>query len=232
MLLVFVLNALGGSQGVCSNLSDEIKARQLNQQGIKSLEKGNNGEALKVFSQVIGKKPDSEVVHYNLGTTFLANQENEKSESELNLAVQSSASTEIRFAALFNRAWAKYNLKRTDEALADLREALKLKPNSVEVRKNIEMFLANSQQGSGGDKDQKDQKNQEQNQNQNQNQNQQPQTGPTPKPTPKPFKSEQLSQQDVSKILEEIKRQEDEIRERMQREKKDNGKETSREKDW
>jgi hypothetical protein len=38
-----------------------------------------------------------------------------------------------------------------------------------------------------------------------------------------------LSQQDVGRILEEIKRQEDQVREKMQRE---GGKDAPRDKDW
>jgi len=119
--------------------------------------------------------------------------------------------------------------------LRSFQEALRLKPDSKEVKKNIELMIASG----GGDGDGEQQKQQEGKDKQDNKDGQgqkppekpqdQPKKGPTPKPTPKPFQSDQLNQQDVGRILEEIKRQEDQIRDRIQRE---GAKDAPRDKDW
>ena len=54
---------------------------------------------------------------------------------------------------------------------------------------------------------------------------------PTPRPTPQNFKSKDLSENDVRRILEELKRQEQEIRAKQYKENK-NTPESQIEKDW
>jgi tetratricopeptide (TPR) repeat protein len=215
---------------------DEFRGIRENNRAVGDLKSEKPVEALDGFSKALGDLPDDPTVHYNLGTSFQANKDAAKAASEYDVALTLNPAPELAFKINFNRALAYAELKKYDEALSAFQAALILKPDSKEVKKNIELLLqsgdgdgqSDNQQQKPNDKPDDKSKDPKQNQ-QQPNQQQQPQTGPTPKPTPRPFKSEQLSQQDVGRILEELKRQEDQIREKMQRE---GGKDAPRDKDW
>jgi tetratricopeptide (TPR) repeat protein len=225
--------------------ASEIQGILRNNEGVRKLESGRRVEAYDRFTDALVDLPFSGEVHYNLGNSFLANKEFEKALNEYVQAIKtspgdSSREKDVQFKAYFNSAIALTELKKTDEALDLYQKALDLEPDSIEAKTNIELLTQQSQGGGQGDnqdknkdkKDQKDQKDQKQGEGQDkkdqqkkpENQNQQ-----KPQPTPRPFKSEQLNQQDVSKILEELKRQEEQIRAKMQRE---GAKDAPRDKDW
>lgn len=235
---VMVLIAVGGLAAEArAGVVDEFRGVRENNRAVGDLKAERPVEALDGFSKALGNLPDDPVVHYNLGTSFSANKDAAKAASEYDVALSLNPSPELAFKINFNRASAYAEQKKFDEALAAFQAALKLKPDSKEVKKNIELLLqsgdgdgqSDNQQPKPNEKPDDKNKDQKQNQSQPNQQQQQPQTGPTPKPTPRPFKSEQLSQQDVGRILEELKRQEDQIREKMQRE---GGKDAPRDKDW
>lgn len=190
-------------------------------------------EALDGFSKSLEELPDRPEVHFNIATSFMALKDDDKALKEFDVALRMNPSPELAFKIYFNRAQILATKKNTPGALDSYQRALEIQPNSNEVKTNIELLMAAGEGGGDGDEksDKKDPNKQDpkgDGQNQKQDQ-QQPQQGPTPKPTPRPFKSEQLSNQDVNRILEELKRQEDQIREKMQRE---GGKDAPREKDW
>jgi Ca-activated chloride channel family protein len=200
-------------------------------------------EALDGFSKSLEHLPDRAEVHFNIATSFMALKEDDKALKEFDVALRTNPAPDLEFKIHFNRAQVLATKKETARALDSYQNALRLNPDSVEVKTNIELLIASGEGGGDGDEkndkkdpnkqdqngDQQNQPDQKQDQKQEQKQEQKPQQGPTPKPTARPFKSEQLSNQDVSRILEELKRQEDQIRERMQRE---GGKDAPREKDW
>jgi Ca-activated chloride channel family protein len=160
-----------------------------------------------------------------------------------------SRQADVSFRAHFNAAIALTELKKNDEALAHYQAALEILPQSVEVKTNIELLAQQDSGGGQGDdkddkKDQKDQKDKKDKNDKKDNKDQKDKDDqnkdkpkpdpkdknePKAKPTPRPFKSQELNQQDVGRILEELKRQEDEIRSKMQR---DGAKDAPRDKDW
>jgi Ca-activated chloride channel homolog len=164
---------------------------------------------------------------------------------------------EVKFYALFNSATALTEMKKIDEALATYQQALEIHPDSVEVKTNIELITkSQSGDGQGDSQDQKDQKDQKDNKDKkdgkgkdnkddkdkkddkkddkdSKNDQQKPPpkytNEPKQKPTPHPFKSEDINQQDVGRILEELKHQEEAIRARIQ---DHDVKEAPPDKDW
>lgn len=230
---LFVL-ALGASDVAHAS---ELDGVLLNNQAVRRFKQEQPVEALDGFSKSLGHLPDQAEVHFNIATSFMALKEDDKALKEYDVALRLGPEPELAYKIHYNRAQILASQKQTAEALRSYQEALKVRPDSKEVKTNIELLMM-SGEGSGEGENNDDKQNQNDKQNQDQKQNQQnqqqqqqqkPQSGPTPKPTPKPFKSEQLSQQDVSRILEELKRQEDQIRERMQRE---GGRDAPLEKDW
>lgn len=235
--VLFVLLMSATASEARAGAVDEFRGIRANNRAVGELKAERPVEALDGFSRALGDLPDEPTLHFNLGTSFMANRDAAKAVSEYEVALAMRPSPELAFKIHFNRAIAYAGEKKYDEALAAFQEALKIKVDSKEVKKNIELLLqagagdgqSDDQQQQPNDKPEDKGKDQKDQKDQNKDQKQQPPTGPTPKPTPRPFKSEQLSQQDVGRILEELKRQEDQIREKMQRE---GGKDAPRDKDW
>ncbi len=214
--------------------ADEFKGVRQNNKAVGAFKDERFVEALDGFTKSLSELPDSAEVHFNVGAGFMANKDDEKALTEFDVALKMNPSAETGFKAHFNRGLIYGSKKKVPEALDSYQRALELKPDSAETKHNIELLIASGEgegEGEGKSDPGKDGKEPKKPQDgkDEKPQDQPPQTGPTPKQTPRPFKSEQLSQQDVGKILEELKRQEDQIREKMQRE---GGKETPRDKDW
>jgi tetratricopeptide (TPR) repeat protein len=225
--------------------ANDLRGIIRNNEGVARTGKGKSMEAYDKFTKSMVDLPFSGTVHYNLGNTFLANKEFDKALSEYQQAIRMSSPQDkntrsTRFNALFNSAIALTELKRVDEALQSYQMALEIEPDSVETKTNIELLTASSQ-GGGGEGDQKDKK--EDKKDGEGDKKEEPKDGdgdkdkkPPPKSgkdkkkdQPKPFKSEDLSEQDMNRIMEEIKRQEEQIRAKSQRE---GAKEAPPDKDW
>jgi len=217
---------------------------QYNEDGITKYQKEDYGNAFDNFAKALARDPFNPAFHLNLGDSFYKNGELPKAISEYE-AVESSpkATAEEKFKAMFNAGNASIETKDIPKALRYYQRALDYDPDSLEVKTNIELALK-QQQGGGGKSDDKDKKDQQQgnndkqqqdqkqnNQDQKKDQNQNPQTQPTPKPQPHGFKSQALNESDVRRILEELKRQEEAIRAKQYKERRDTP-ERQIEKDW
>ena len=193
-----------------------------NRRGLSELQKKSYFPAYRQFLSGLETDPLNINLHLNIALSSELNEDFEKAEAGYRgiLGLLPKDSPE-RFAPLFNLGGVLARQKKIKEALAAYQQALDLQPDSKEVKTNIELLW---QQGGGGgsgdsqedkknDKDQKgqqsqdskDQKDQNKNQNQREEQKQK-------RPQPKPFDSKELSPQDVKKILDEIKNQEQAIR--------------------
>jgi tetratricopeptide (TPR) repeat protein len=81
-----------------------------------------------------------EVIHYNLGNVFYALGETTASEDEWNKAL-GGADPELQFRTLFNMGNLYYELSQYRSAFESFREALILKPDSKETKRNMELTL-------------------------------------------------------------------------------------------
>lgn len=208
-----------------------------NNQGIEYLKGEENYQAYQKFIEGLAKAPFQPELHLNLGLSFVANEEFEKALKEFKMAAKLAADNEnLQFQALFNAAQSAGQEGDIAQALELYQQALELYPDSQEVKTNIEL-LWKGQQGKGkGKKENQDQKQKEDGQEQEQegqgqkkkDQDQQGQPEQQKK-QPKSFESRELSKDDVRKILEELKDQEQEIRAKQY----DKGlKEAPNDKDW
>ena len=205
--------------------ASELSGIWRNNSGVKDFKDEKAGEAHEKFAKSLSDLPFEAAVHFNLGTTFLARKEYEKALQELRTTGElAKDNPTLQFLSYFNAAHAATAMKKVDQALQLYQEALALAPDSKEVKTNIEL-LTQQQQGKGqGDGEP------------NQDPNDQDQSGSGQAPPkqsqgqqPKPYQGKDLSEQDVKKILEELKQQDQEVRARYQREKV---KESPKEKDW
>ena len=216
-------------------LADWKTAIEKNHQGIEELEAELNGAAQKSFIESIAESDQYEANHLNLGLTFELDKELKKALSEYLVALKKTKDPQLKFASLFNAARVFGETKQVGMALAFYQKALEMKPDSREVKTNIELLIKKQQQQGGGGskndkKDKKDNKKDQKKKDDEKNKD-----DPNRKVVnrrekqPKPFKSKELSKKDVDQILQELKNQEQKIRKEQN---KKSSKEKPRDKDW
>ncbi len=213
-----------------------------NNDGIEKYRSENYQEAFNGFAGALSGDPFNPLYHFNLGDTFFKAGDYPKAFAEFEAAEsQPSANPEIKYLSMFNAGNTALAAKDIPKALGYYQRALEYNPKSVETKTNIELALKEQQkQGGGGDsKDQKDKKDpkdqnkgdQDKDKDDDKGRQKPPGNQPTPKPTAQPFDSKALNENDVRRILEELKRQEQEIRAKQDKNKK-NAPEKPVEKDW
>jgi tetratricopeptide (TPR) repeat protein len=225
----------------------QLETVQLNKEGAQLLKQQSFLLAQEKFLKALSLDPFLDALHVNLGLALEGQGQVEKAVASYLTALKYSSSDQVRFVALFNLGQIYVKDKKIDEALSYYQMALDLKPDSIETKTNIELLV--QQGGAGGkgssddkDKDQKDKKNQQGSGEEDQKKDDKkddkgdkdkeqdkPKQYEKNKPQPKKFKSEDLTQGDVNKILGEIKQQEQKIRQDYNRKEV---KEKPRDKDW
>lgn len=215
---------------------------RLNNEGVEHYQNEQFYEAYKKFAESLGEEPFDPYLQSNLGHSFLNNEEKEKALAAFKAAkdlAEKSGDREAIYGTKFNLATMYATTGNVPGALKLFQECLDMDPGEEGVqlvRENIEkMWQSQQGQGQGGQDDQK-QKNQDQQDGEGQ-QDQQKQQDPNQgeqqqeqkKKKPKPFDSKQLTKDDVRKILEELKNQEQKIRAEVY---EGQGKERPRDKDW
>ncbi len=212
-----------------------------NNKAVDLLNKKKNHQAHKRLMDALVNQPLSPFLHYNLGHAFYQNKNFEQAIKQFESASRMTSDKEIQFKSLFNAAESANQKGDIDRALEYYQLALKLKPEALEVKTNIELLMSRSKKNKQSKQDKK---------NQQQRQDEQPQESEKDKRSQQEqgspreqrkktenknqFKSKELTSKDVEKILEELKRQEEKVRGQfMQREQKQRkaGKEFI-EKDW
>ena len=203
------------------------------------MEKKESYKAYQKFIDGLAKAPFDPALHINLGLSFEINEEYDKALKEYEIVAHDErVIPSLRFVANFNAARIKAHLKDIPGAVARYQAALDFNPESKEAKTNIELLWDG--QGGGGQGGDKNQDQQDQNQDQQQNKEQQKDQKDKQKqgaddkqqqkkPQPQKFESKELTQQDVQKILDEIKNQEQQIRAEYD---KKNMREVPREKNW
>jgi Ca-activated chloride channel family protein len=199
-----------------------------NRDGIKKFEEKSYFPSYQEFMKALEDDPLNPELHLNIARALEANEEFEKAEQAYRgaLKILPKDSTR-RFETLFNLAGVQAKNKKIELALDTYQLALEMDPDSVEVKTNIELLWQGGGEGEGDgeqSQDPKDQKGKGEGEQEDQK------TPPKKeKPQPKPFSSKELSPQDVKKILDEIKNQEQGIR----ADENDKGaKQAQPEKDW
>jgi Ca-activated chloride channel homolog len=200
-----------------------------NNQAVDHIQKKQVLEAHEDFLQLLSKEPFHPIYQFNLATSFFATEDLDKSIKMYNeLKKLDPLPPTVSFALYYNLGVLYGLSKDIDKALENYQKALEFNPDSKEVKTNIELLFKGGKGGGKGDKQDKEQKekgdkeDEQQKEPQefsNKNQNQQPDQ----------FNGKDMSKNDVNKILDELKKQEQKIR--AQHERKGN-KEADHEKAW
>lgn len=208
-----------------------------NREGIKKFGEKSYLGAYQNFLHALEDDPLNPELHLNMALTFEMNEEYEKAEKAYkNVLKLLPANSPRRFEALFNLGGVLAKEKKIDEALSAYQAALDMVPDSKEVKTNIELLWQNGD-GQGDNQnqnqDKKDQKGKGQDQNQQDGKDKKDKDkdyqDQQKEKKPKPFESQELTPQDVKKILDEIKNQEQAIR---AQEYERNAKDAPKGKDW
>ncbi len=220
------------------SLANFLQSIPLNNEGVQLLKDESHFQAYQKFVEALSHEPLSPWIHINLGLSFLRNEEPEKALGEFETAsILAQDNPEAQFMALFNIAKLKTDKKDIPGALQAYQKALEVNKDSIEVKTNIELLWQGGGEGKGDQEQKQDQEGEgenkqpqdgdQENQDPKQDQGQQPQENK--KNQPIPFDSKELTPENVRKILEELKNQEQAIRANEQRK---GMKESPRDKDW
>jgi tetratricopeptide (TPR) repeat protein len=217
VLCLFFLNPIFAS---------DLDAIWANNQALKSFHKKNYRESQTLLMEALQDKESEPVARLNLALTFEALKEPEKAIKEYERVIGSELSDdEIRFYAFYNAGRIKQEQKKQEEALKFYQGALKLNPDSYEVKHNIELLLTQGkgESGESGGKEGAEPSDNNKGQGgQGDKENE--------KKKPSGLKPKELSEKDVQKILDELKNQEIQIRAKEFSEKP--AKQVPNEKDW
>lgn len=209
--------------------------------GVKNMKDGSVTEAQRDYLEALGIDPFISELHTNLGLTYHAAKQPDNALQSYESAEKWARNPEASFAARFNQGVLRGEAKKVEEALLAYQRALEIKPDSMEVKTNIELLIQQSQsqsgegenkeQNQGGGQGQSDQQKQDQKDQDKENQDQENQNKKyqnSEQYKPREFKGD-LSEHDVKKILGELKQQEQKIRGQFHR---NETKEKPRDKDW
>jgi tetratricopeptide (TPR) repeat protein len=198
-------------------------------------------EAMDLILKALAKDPYSPELHMNLGLAIEGLGQLDKAISSYKTAEKLTSRDDIKFLSLYNQAQAQAKLKKIDEALGNYQKALNYNPSSAEVKTNIELLMQKQQKGgSGGDGDKDEEQKKEgkddkegQGDKDKKNEKEPQHFAENPKPEkgkPQRFESKELGENDARKILEDIKSQEQRIRQDYDKQGKT--RESVRGKDW
>jgi Ca-activated chloride channel homolog len=215
-----------------------------NNQAVKTFKKEKKVEAFEQFLGLTAKSPDDVHLKFNIASSLqsLAQEEKaiklyhnilldldkliamEKTEDEMRELYM------LKFAVLYNLGVAHQVMQKQEEALENYQKALALDPESKEIKTNIELMMSAGQgkgkgkgkskekdsqsgegEGEGDPEDSEDQKDKDQQQKEKQQQEQKPGQ------QKKGFDQKYMSMDDLKRIMEELKDQEQNIRAKMDR---------------
>lgn len=210
--------------------AEELDVTRRNNEAVSMFKQEKYLESYETFMSLLAEAPKDPVVHFNLGVSLEAIAEEEKAqklyvellkllETKMQVASEEEKAklTSIYFATLFNLANVYSRQGEIDKALNNYQKALTIVPDSKEIKTNIELMFQ-QQQGGGGKGDQKnqDQEGEGEGEGQQQSPEQQPQQGQKQQKKKQKFDQSQMSMEDLKRILEELKQQEEKIRAKFQ----------------
>jgi len=237
-------------------VSSPVHARDLdliykNNEAVRQSRKEKHLEAYEEFLGLTASDPYDPILQYNLAASLAANGEVEKSQALYNHLLNvlderlKTATTPgqqrelytLKYASLYNLGVQYQAAKDPDKALEAYQRALEIVPDSKEIKTNIEMMFQGGQNGKGKS-DQKQQGKDGDGQGQQDPQDQ-GKDGKQPQPKPqdqnnqgqqkKEFDQKQMGKEDLDRIMDELKQEEENIRAKMGNK---GGKNESKEKNW
>ena len=206
------------------------KALILNNKGVLDFYFEDHELAKSSFLKSLVLNPESSLVRYNMSLVDISEERLALASKELSFLEEKTLNSkdyrgkpQDLFKVLFAQAFIKGLLKNVPEALEKYQDCLEVKPNSREVKKNIELLLS-AQSGDSGPQgqeqksDKESKKGNEESEAKNQGDKQDESDGKDKSDSPikgrddSTLKRKKLSENEIEQILNEIKNQESKIR--------------------
>jgi Ca-activated chloride channel family protein len=146
VLLVFSVSCVGGG------------INRKNREGAELYREGKLDEALAAFTQAQVDSPDAPEIHYNIGNVHYRKEEMDKAAEEYRAAL--GGETNVQQPAHYNTGNVRYRGQDFPGAGEAYKQALKINPDDIEARQNLELALKKiedeQREGGGGESDEGD----------------------------------------------------------------------------
>jgi tetratricopeptide (TPR) repeat protein len=185
--------------------------------GNSAYEAGSFSESERYYRDALAKQPNSYTGVYNLGDALYRQQRWQEAESQFQTAASLAASPGTRAQASYNLGNARLKQGNAEGAIAAYRDALRLDPSNADARYNLSYALRQlRQEQENQSQDQQQKQQQSQQQEQEQQQSQPPKEPSNPNQPPRAdAPRQQMTKQEIDRMLEAIQYQEDRRREDM-----------------
>ena len=189
-------------------------AQQVNNsivKGNKAYKKGDFDKAAEAYSEALEKEKNNSIAVFNKANALHKKGKFSEAASMYANAMEHSNNKIATSQAAYNKAVAEIKEKKLGEALASLKQSLKLNPSDTEARENLQKLLheLQQQQKQQQPKDNKQQQNKEEQQ-PNQQQN-------------------KLKKEQIEQLLNQLRNEEKQLQKNLQQQKT---KPVRQEKDW
>ena len=124
----------------------DMRAYYYSKKASKNIENQKKEEANQDNLKALEYEPELTLLQSNLGVTFDLNDKKEEAEKIFRGALKQAQTADEKYAILFNLGYLLGGQKKIAEALEAYQQALDLKPDSVEVKHNIELLIQQQQQ--------------------------------------------------------------------------------------
>ncbi len=156
------------------------------------------------YNKALTADSKNTTAHYNIGNAQFRNNKLDEAIASYDNSISNSDNRPIREKAFYNKGVAFSKQKKLNESIDAWKESLKLDPNDMDARENLQKALMElKKQQDQQNKENKDQQNKKQDQKQQQQKQQQPQS--------------KLSKQQVEQLLKALQQKEKEIQQKLQR---------------
>jgi Ca-activated chloride channel family protein len=146
-IVLLALLSFGGLADWWHRLTAEPVATAANHRGVEAYGKKDYSKAEEAFAKEAKLHP-TPTAAFNVGTTKIAAGKREEGSAALAEAMKDPA---LRAAALYNRGNSALSAGSFDHAIHDYTEALRLRPNDRNAKRNLEIALIRNRQKQEGD---------------------------------------------------------------------------------
>src|SRR5262245_21622760 len=120
-------------------------APQLNNKGNEAFNQQNYDAALSAYQQAQGESPELAEPHYNAANTYYRQEHYDQAQAEIEQALVKDK-TGLTENSFYNLGNSLFQQKQYEGAVNAYQEALRLKPDDLEAKQNLELALKQMQQ--------------------------------------------------------------------------------------
>jgi Ca-activated chloride channel homolog len=129
--------------------------------GNEAYKKKDYMTAINKYSEVLKKNDSNTIAHNNLGSALYKSSKKEDALAAFEKAAKNAKKPIEKSNALYNQAVVQQTDKKLTECIANYKDALKLDPNNVDARHNLQLALKQQQQQKKEEKEKKENKEKE-----------------------------------------------------------------------